>query len=143
MLSFSRRNWLRWASVITAAAPLARAAESPRRPISVPEVWSRTELYFGTNRSNGQPVTDTEFDGFLERQVTSRFPDGLTLLNGYGQFRNSRGDLIREKSFVLILFYPPQMQDAHKRIQEIRDQYRAEFNQESVLRSDAFSFISF
>jgi len=46
--------------------------------------------------------------------VTPRFPDGLTLLKGYGQFRNSMQIIQREDSRVLILFYPAQMQDANK-----------------------------
>jgi hypothetical protein len=92
---------------------------------------------------NGQPVTDGEFSEFLEKQVTERFPDGLTLLSGYGQFRNANQMLIREKSFLLILFYPTQMQDANTRIEEIRDLYKSAFGQESVLRVDSFSFVSF
>jgi hypothetical protein len=94
-------------------------------------------------RADNQPVTEAEFGGFVEKEVTERFPDGLTLLTGYGQFRNSSGAIIREKSFVLVLFYPPQQQDANKRIQEIRELYKAAFNQESVLRVDGFSVVSF
>lgn len=30
-------------------------------------------------------VTDEEFSQFLNDEVTPRFPDGLTLLKGYGQ----------------------------------------------------------
>jgi Protein of unknown function (DUF3574) len=44
---------------------------------------------------------------------------------------------------VLILFYPPQMRDASKLIQEIREIYKAMFQQESVLRADSNTFISF
>jgi hypothetical protein len=75
--------------------------------------------------------------------VTPRFPDGLTLLTGYGQFRNSAGVINKERSHLLILFYPPQMRDASKLIQELRETYKAMFQQESVLRTDGNSFISF
>jgi hypothetical protein len=75
--------------------------------------------------------------------VTPRFPDGLTLLTGYGQFKNSAGVINKERSHVLILFYPPQMRDASKLIQELREIYKAMFQQESVLRTDSNSFISF
>ncbi|MGH9631172.1 MAG: DUF3574 domain-containing protein [Bryobacteraceae bacterium] len=113
------------------------------RPTAAPEVWSRTELYFGTNKPDNQQVTEVEFSAFVDTEVTQRFPDGLTLLTAYGQFRNSRGELIREKSYLLILLYPPQMQDVNKRIQEIRDLYKYAFSQELVLRVDSFSFVSF
>jgi hypothetical protein len=126
-----------------ALIPASASAGPPKRPTAASEVWVRTELYFGTMRADNQPVTEAEFGGFVEKEVTERFPDGLTLLTGYGQFRNSSGAIIREKSFVLVLFYPPQQQDANKRIQEIRELYKAAFNQESVLRVDGFSVVSF
>lgn len=113
------------------------------RPTAVAEIWNRTELYFGTAKSNGTVVTDPEFTQFIDNQVTPRFPDGLTLLTGLGQFKGSSGVVVREKSLVLILFYPRQMVDGNKKIQEIRDEYKKAFGQESVLRADSFSIISF
>jgi hypothetical protein len=139
-MSVTRRNLLATAALL---APAGYAATTPKRPTEIPEVWSRTELYFGTNKPDNQPVTDAEFTRFVDTYVTERFPDGLTLLTAYGQFRNSRGELIREKSFLLILLYQPQMQDAGKRIEEIRSVYKDTFSQESVLRVDSFSFVSF
>lgn len=142
-MSLSRRTLLTALGGLAAVAPARAASLPPKRPSAVSEVWARTELYFGTNRANDPPVSDEQFNTFVEQEVTERFPDGLTLLEGYGQFRTSSGALVREKSFVLILFYPPQMQDANKRIQEIRQAYKNTYGQESVLRVDAFSFVSF
>jgi hypothetical protein len=141
-MNVSRRYWIAKAALLLTALPAA-AAESPmQRPTAAAEVWQRTELYFGTDKAIGA-VTDAEFRTFVDTEVTKRFPDGLTVLTGYGQFRSSSGALIRERSHVLILFYPPQMTDANKRIQEIRDAYKRDHGQESVLRVDSFSFISF
>ena len=47
----------------------------------------RTELFFGSERPNKPEVSDTEFKLFLDQEVTPRFPDGLTVLKGFGQFR--------------------------------------------------------
>lgn len=58
---------------------------SINRPTTTPAVWNRTELYFGTGRPDGSVVSDAEFQQFVDIQVTPRFPDGLTLLAGYGQ----------------------------------------------------------
>ncbi len=85
----------------------------PKRPISPAEIWSRTELFFGSASPNGTVVDDAELTKFVDEEVTRRFPDGLTLLTGYGQFKNSAGTISREKSFVLILFYPAQTIDAN------------------------------
>ena len=142
-MSLTRRLLLTAAVMVGTFIPAATAADTPKRPAAPGEVWVRTELYFGTNKADNQPVTDTEFNDFVAREVTARFPDGLTLLSGYGQFRSSSGAIIREKSFLLILFYPPQTQDANKKVQEIRENYKTAFHQESVLRVDGFSVVSF
>jgi hypothetical protein len=144
MKVFNRRHVLAMAALFLSAVPGAAAAEAEiKRPTAASEVWTRTELYFGTNKANGQPVTEEDFRLFVDAYVTPLFPDGLTLLSGYGQFKNSNGVLVREKSFLLILFYPPQLRDANKKVEDIRSAYKTLHSQESVLRVDSFSFISF
>jgi hypothetical protein len=97
----------------------------------------RTELFFGRNKSDGTEVTRKEFDDFLSGFITERFPDGLTVLKGKGQFLNSKGDVEKERSIVLILLYPVEVQrDKHFKIEEIRDEYKTRFKQQSVLRVD-------
>jgi uncharacterized protein DUF3574 len=99
--------------------------------------FTRTELYFGRNRSDGTEVSRKEFDGFLSGFVTERFPDGLTVLEGRGQFLNSEGDVERERSVVLILLYPVNVRnEKHIKIEEIREEYKKRFLQQSVLRVD-------
>jgi hypothetical protein len=69
--------------------------------------FSRTELFFGLSRSNGPEITDARFDNFVDGVITERFPDGLTVLDGSGQFRNASGVTIEEPSRLVILLYPP------------------------------------
>ena len=97
----------------------------------------RTELYFGRNKSDGTEVSQKDFDAFLSGFVTERFPDGLTVLKGRGQFLNSKGAVERERSVVLILLYPVSARnEKHIKIEEIRDEYKKRFMQQSVLRVD-------
>src|SRR6266508_151525 len=67
-----------------ATTALPTAAVSPGR------LFTRTELYFGRNRPGGE-VSEEEFQHFVDVEVTKRFPDGLTLLGGLGQFREESG----------------------------------------------------
>ena len=106
------------------------------------QVWSRTELYFGLSRPDGPDITDGEFRSFLDAVVTPRFPDGLTLLTGDGQFRGSTGIIVQERSKLLILFYP-WSNARHRGIERIRALYKRDFHQEAVLRVDAESCVSF
>jgi radical SAM superfamily enzyme len=80
---------------------------------------------------------------FLEDHVTPRFPDGLTVLTGRGQFRNSSEVIQREPSKLVIILYPPDQENAHKRIEKIREEYKTAFQQESVLRADTTACVSF
>jgi hypothetical protein len=139
----NRRTFLATSALWLALQSPVLGAEPVKRPkSSAAEVWGRTELYFGTNKPAGE-VTDAEFAQFVDTEVTRLFPDGLTLLSGYGQFKDSKGELIREKSFVLILLYPVQTRDANTRIEEIRELYKKAHGQESVLRVDSFALVSF
>lgn len=102
----------------------------------------RTELFFGLSRSNGPDVTEEEFQHFVDTEVTPRFPDGLTLLTGRGQFKGSTGTIIQEGSKVLILLYPFN-QKSNRAVEQIREAYKDTFQQESVLRVDGQSCVSF
>ncbi|HEY7545760.1 MAG TPA: DUF3574 domain-containing protein [Blastocatellia bacterium] len=114
----------------------AIAAPSPR-PQTIGDPFIRTELFFGTQKPDGSEVTSKEWKKFLNNEITPRFPDGLTVLTGSGQFRNSTGEIIKETSRVLILLYPvgAQMESSFK-IEQIREAYKQMFQQESVLRAD-------
>jgi hypothetical protein len=99
--------------------------------------YERTELFFGTGRAGAAPVSDQEFDAFTDAEITPRFPDGLTVLTGAGQWRGSDGKLAKERSKVLILLYPkPSAAESGPKIEDIRHLYEQKFNQESVLRAD-------
>jgi Protein of unknown function (DUF3574) len=108
------------------------------------QLYVRTELFFGLGNADGSEVSDLEFNQFLTRTITPKFPDGLTLLSGRGQFRSSNGKIIKESSNLLILIYPfDRLIQSSQEIKSIRQIYKREFKQESVLRSDELSCVSF
>jgi len=123
------------------SSPLAGATPHRRRPTGR-EVWLRTELFFGTRQPGGE-VSEEEFARFVDKEVTPRFPDGLTLLTGYGQHLNLQGTMTRERSRVLILFYPALVGNPGKKIDEIREAYKLAYAQESVLRVESYNVVSF
>lgn len=96
----------------------------------------RTELFFGTAKPIGA-VTEEEFRAFVDAEVTPRFPDGLTVIKADGQFRGEDDVLVKEQSFVLILLYSPDgVVTSSRDIDTIRELYKQQFDQESVLRVD-------
>ena len=101
------------------------------------ERFARTELFFGSAKPHGSEVTTEAFQRFLDDEITPRFPDGLTLFMGLGQFRGSSGVIIQERSMLLILLYPAEtLGDSSVKIEQIREAYKKLFQQESVLRAD-------
>ena len=114
-----------------------RTEENSSAPPFTGEWFARTELFFGTAKPNGSEVTIGEFQQFVDDKITPRFPDGLTLLRGLGQFRGSNGVIVQERSLLLILLYPVETrQDSSQKIEQIREAYKKLFQQESVLRAD-------
>ncbi|MFD3315103.1 DUF3574 domain-containing protein [Streptomyces sp. NPDC058694] len=116
-----------------ATAPAALTAPTARGAAYV-----ETRLLFGTERPDGGPaVTDGQFMDFVDRQVTPAFPEGLTVQDGRGQWRDRNGVIERERSYELILLYPVgRAKAADPGIERIRDAYEKEFGQESVARLD-------
>jgi hypothetical protein len=128
----------------------ASAASAPSAPSgsaattqSPGEIWKRTELFFGTGKPDGTEVTDREFAGFSDREITPAFPDGFTRLDGTGQWRGGSGPIVREHTHVIVLLYPFGDREAEGEIESLRTDYKKEFQQESVLRSDSVEKVSF
>ena len=91
------------------------------------------ELFMGRSTQDGEVVDDAAWDAFLADTVTPHFPDGLTVLDARGQWRDSEGQILKERSKLLVILAPPS-DDGMGLIDEISDEYERRFNQESVLR---------
>jgi hypothetical protein len=91
----------------------------------------RTTLYFGTARPKGS-VSELEWQIFLRDEVTSRFPDGLTVWDADGQWRAPGGRIDHERTKVLLLVHPD-TSAARESVREIIARYRKAFDQQSVL----------
>ncbi len=107
------------------------------------EAFARTELFFGLSKSDGSRISELQFRRFLRDTVTPLFPEGLTALAGLGQFKDRSGRIMREGARIVILLYPFDAAGASKNIDAIREAYKKEFEQQSVLRTDAIDCVSF
>ncbi|WP_232325100.1 DUF3574 domain-containing protein [Microbulbifer agarilyticus] len=90
------------------------------------------QLFFGTETFTGE-VSDAEWRDFLANAVSPRFPNGFTVLSGRGQWRGSSGEIVRERSKVLLLVHR-ETAESDTAIGELVDIYKRRFQQESVLR---------
>ncbi|WP_175409460.1 DUF3574 domain-containing protein [Streptomyces sp. TRM64462] len=140
----ARLTALTAAALIAVGAPTAYATLGDEAPPAAgaaapgAEPFVETRLLFGTERPDGGPdVTDRQFTQFIDREVTPRFPAGLTVQEGRGQWRDASGTIERERSYELILLYPAaDARPSGPRIEAIREAYKRQFGQESVARVD-------
>jgi len=106
------------------------------------KAMARLELLFGSSRRQGAPISEEEWTAFLDTEVTPRFPNGLTVISGPGQWRGKDGHVEKERSFVLVVWYEP-TSFADAQIEAIRSAFKQRFAQESVMRVDGASCVSF
>jgi hypothetical protein len=96
------------------------------------QVLIRSELFFGRLKPDGSVVTDAEWRAFVADHVTTRFPEGFTVIDALGQYRGRDGQIKEEPTKVLVIVHGPEPRQ-RAAIQELRDLYRRLFQQESVL----------
>ena len=77
-------------------------------------------------------VSDSELRKFVDAEVTPRFPDGVTVVDGGGQWKGADNRLMREAAKVVLIVLPPRG-DPQARVEAVRTAYRTRFKQESVV----------
>ncbi len=90
------------------------------------------ELLFGRSVQGGGEVTDTQWRDFLADTVTPRFPDGLTALDGAGQWRVPASGRIESERSKVLLIVAEDTARTRQSLEQIREIYRARFAQQSV-----------
>jgi hypothetical protein len=106
--------------------------------------WVMTSLYFGLGPPDATAgVSEAQWRSFLDREVTPRFPDGLSVLEVYGQWRDKgKAATERLRSKQLMVLYP----DGAKQradIEAIRAAWKRETGDQSVLRVTLPADVSF
>lgn len=131
------------------AAALGLAACRPARPAGpLPhscaggEAMVREEVYFGRGIPGGGEVSDSAWAAFLREEVTPRFPEGITVLEAQGQWKGRDGTIVRERTWVLVLYHPPSEERAAA-VAALARAYATRFGQEAVLRDRAPACVAF
>ena len=90
------------------------------------------ELMFGRSIDGRLVVGEREWVRFLAREITPRFPDGLSVVDAAGQYKTVDGVIAREPSKIVIIIAPdgPETED---RVAAIEAAYKKQFQQQSVV----------
>ena len=133
------------ATVLLALAALALLACGNEAEEPCPEGsdrYAEYQLFFGRSTADGAEVSDEAWSAFLADTVTPRFPDGLTVLDAAGEWRDDSGTVQRERSKVLWILAAPG-EETLRLIDEISQEYEQRFDQDSVLRIHGTACASF
>ena len=116
-------------------AALALAACAPQAPSCAPPSVPATgfEVYFGRDKPGGE-VTEAEWQGFVDEILSPRFPDGLTVLDAKGLWRDPRSGKVLGERTKLVLLVAPDGAAARPVIEAAVADYQRRFDQHTVLR---------
>lgn len=90
------------------------------------------QMFFGQNIAGKRDIAPAAWQAFLKQDVSPRFPDGFTVFEAYGQWRDPATMRIgRERSKVLEIA-TDDSPDVRTKLEDIAARYRALFHQQSV-----------
>jgi hypothetical protein len=107
--------------------------------------WVETRLYFGLGPADRpeQGVDAAAWRHFLDADVTPRFPDGLSVVDAYGQWQSPKsGNPERLRSKILVIDHKDDPANRGK-IEAIRESWKKRTGDESVLRVSLPAEVSF
>jgi hypothetical protein len=113
---------------------LAGCAESPAHSclLAAEQHMLVVELFFGRNIKGRQPLTDAEWAEFAGQTIAPNFPDGFTVLDGEGQWRNPQSGHIAGGLTKILLVAAKPEPDLSGRLSAVIDAYKSQFHQQSV-----------
>ncbi|NMP28409.1 DUF3574 domain-containing protein [Rahnella sp. SAP-1] len=123
-------------------AEQSAAQPAPQQVCKTGSLMTQSVLYFGLSRHDAAPVSAAEWQTFVDKDVTPRFKDGLSVFDAKGQWLRSEGVVIKENSKALMLIHAD-TQEAQKKLGEIRDIYKKRFKQDSVMQVDNPACVDF
>lgn len=101
-------------------------------PLPSEKPMIEAQLFFGRDIAGRGTVSDAEWSDFAASVIARNFPDGFTISDGEGLWRDpASGGIVHERSKILLVAAPDGPALA-SRIGDVIEAYRARFHQQSV-----------
>jgi hypothetical protein len=122
--------------IVGSAMLVLAGCASPSRELATNCMMSSqkptVELLFGRVADGAPSVSEAEFRRFISREVSPRFPDGLTVVNASGRWAAQAGSAMGERPKLVMIVLHGGADDQAK-VAAIRAAYQAQYHQQSVL----------
>lgn len=108
-------------------------------------VWVETRLFFGLGPAEHpeQGISEIRWRTFLDKEVTTRFPDGLSVLDVYGQWQGKNQTSPERLHSKMLLIEHPNTHENREKIEAIRAAWKQLTGDQSVLRVTMPADVSF
>lgn len=110
----------------SAAAAQDLACRAPLKPML------RAEMYFGRNVGNRIVVTEAKWARFVARELVPRFPDGLTVFDARGWWRDPKGRAMANEPGKIVIVVTADNDGTRERVDAVAAAYKRQFRQQSV-----------
>jgi hypothetical protein len=90
------------------------------------------ELLFGRKIGDRLGVSEAQWARFVDREISPRFPDGLTVLDAQGEWRDTARKIIVNEPSKLVEIVLPGKPDDIDALNRIAQAYKSRFRQQSV-----------
>jgi hypothetical protein len=117
---------------LAALLPLASATAQTLSCTAPQKPMLEIELLFGRNIGGRLGVSEVRWARFLAHEVTPRFPDGLTVLDAAGQWRDARTQAVMREPAKLVRLVVPVDTQTDDKIGAIVAAYKKQFRQDAV-----------
>ena len=110
---------------------LAGCQTAPKPACPAGQAQLRTAQLFFTTKTPAKP-SEVELRRFVDQEVTPRFPDGVTVVDGGGQWKGAENQMMRDAAKVVMIVLPARG-DPTAEVEAVRTAYRARFKQEPLV----------
>ena len=90
------------------------------------------ELFFGRDIPGREPLTDREWSDFAASVIAKEFPDGFTVTNGDGEWRDPATQALTREGSKILTVAAASSSDLAARVSRVRDAYSRLYRQTSV-----------
>lgn len=114
------------------ACSMNRPAAPASCPLAAQKPMLQIELYFGRSIPGRSPVTDAEWEAFSTAVLSKEFPEGSTTLAGQGQWRDPQANETIHEPSILVLITVDPSSPYERKIAQVVDAYKQQFDQQAV-----------
>jgi len=90
------------------------------------------ELFFGRDIPGREPLTDKEWSGFAASVASREFPNGFTVIDGDGEWRDPATQNVTYERTKILTAAVANVPELAARISRVRDAYSHMYRQTSV-----------